>query len=260
MSTVHPPRRRLELEGPVNFRDLGGYATADGRHVQWGRVYRSDSLETLTTADLARLDQLGIRVICDLRRDEERAAAPSRVVGRGELRIEHLPIGGIAAETRDMAGRMLRGEIPEVSVATMAGVYLTILDLHPDSFGAVLAHAADAASLPMVIHCTAGKDRTGVASALLLAALGVDDETVAADYELSNELQAYARVAAVRPQLDAAGIRFEKVEAYFLAPREVIVATLDGLRERHGSVEAYLTGQAGLRKATLDKLRDLLLN
>lgn len=260
MSAVNVTRRRLELEGPVNFRDLGGYATADGRHVRWGRVYRSDSLETLTPADVARLDELGIRLVCDLRRDEERAAAPSRVAGHGDLRIEHLPIGGIAAETKDMAGRMLRGEIPEVSAAMMADVYLTILDLHPDSFGTVVAHAADPASLPMVVHCTAGKDRTGVASALLLAALGVDDDTIAADYELSTEFQARARVDAVRPQLDAAGIQFEKVEAYFLAPRAVIAATLDGLRERYGGVGGYLTGHAGLHRATLDKLRDALLN
>jgi protein-tyrosine phosphatase len=159
-----------------------------------------------------------------------------------------------------MAGRMLRGEIPEVSAAMMADVYLTILDLHPDSFGTVVARAADPASLPMVVHCTAGKDRTGVASAVLLAALGVDDDTIAADYELSTEFQARARVDAVRPQLDAAGIRFEKVEAYFLAPRAVIAATLDGLRERYGGVGGYLTGHAGLHRATLDKLRDALLN
>ena len=252
--------RRLELEGPVNFRDLGGYASADGRRVRWGRVYRSDSLETLTAADLDRLDELGIRMVCDLRRDEERAAAPSRVIGHGDVRIEHLPIGGIAAETKDMAGRMLRGEIPEVSAAMMAEVYLTILELHPDSFGAVVAHAADPASLPMIVHCTAGKDRTGVASALLLAALGVGDEAIAADYELTNEFQASARIAAVRPQLDAAGIDFAKVEAYFLAPQAVIAATLGGLRERYGGVEAYLTGPAGISPATLDKLRTTMLN
>jgi protein-tyrosine phosphatase len=142
----------------------------------------------------------------------------------------------------------------------MADVYLTILELHPDSFGAVVGHAADATSLPMVVHCTAGKDRTGVASALLLAALGVDEETIAADYELSNEFQAAARVAVVRPQLDAAGIEFAKVEAYFMAPRAVIAATLDGLRERYGGVEKYLTAHAGLAPETLDKLRVNLLD
>ena len=238
-SAAQPPReRRLPLDGPVNFRDIGGYRTADGRSVRWGRVFRSDSLETLTPADIALLEQLGVRVVCDLRRDEERASAPSRVHGHPGLRVEHLPIGGIAAETKDMAGRMLRGEIPEVSAAMMADVYLTILELHPDSFGAVVGHAADAASLPMVVHCTAGKDRTGVASALVLAALGVDEETIAADYELSNEFQARARVAVVRPQLDAAGIEFAKVEAYFMAPGAVIAATLDGLRITRGTVES----------------------
>lgn len=257
MNTV---QRRLELEGPVNFRDLGGYATADGRQVRWGRVYRSDSLETLTPADIAQLDGLGIRLVCDLRRDDECAAGPSRIEGHCHVRIEHLPIGGIAAETKDMAGRMLRGEIPEVSAQMMADVYLTILELHPHSFGAVVARAADEASLPMVVHCTAGKDRTGVAAALLLAVLGVDDETIATDYELSTEFQSRARIAAVRPQLDAAGIEFEKVEAYFLAPRAVIAATLDGLRSRYGGVEAYLTGAAGLAPKTVDRLRTLLLN
>lgn len=252
--------RRIGLEGPVNFRDLGGYASTDGCTVRWGRVFRSDSLETLTQADLVRLDELGIRLVCDLRRERERLAAPSRVDGLRAVRIEHLPIGGIAAETRDMAGRMLRGEIPEVSAAMMAGVYVTILELHPDAFGAVVAGAAEEANLPMVIHCTAGKDRTGVASALLLATLGVDDDTIAADYELSTEFQARGRIAAIRPQLDAAGIEFAKVEAYFLAPAAVITDTLRAVRRRWGGVDQYLTGPGGLSAKTLDRLRTLLLN
>jgi protein-tyrosine phosphatase len=253
-------RRHLSLDGPVNFRDLGGYPTADGYEVRWGRVFRSDSLETLTAADLDRLDELGIRLVCDLRREEECAVAPSRIEGHGAVRVEHLPIGGLAAETRDMAGRMLRGEISEVSAATMAEVYLTILELHPDAFGTVVGRAADPVNHPMVIHCTAGKDRTGVASALLLAALGVDEATIAADYELSNELQAQSRVAALRPQLEAAGVELARVQAYFLAPSEVILATLSGVRERYGGVGSYLEAHAGLPPATLDNLRRTLLN
>jgi protein-tyrosine phosphatase len=252
--------RRLPLEGPVNFRDLGGYATPDGRRVRWGRLYRSDSLEHLTPADIEVLDELGVRLVCDLRRDEERATAPSRMQGHPDLRIEHLPIGGIAAETKDMAGRMMRGEIAEVSVETMAAAYLTILELHADSFGTVVAHAADPANLPMVVHCTAGKDRTGVASALLLAALGVDDDTILDDYELTTRYHSAAWAAAVRPQLEAAGIDFPKVETYFLAARPIMGATLAGLRARYGSVGDYLTGAAGLAPATVDSLRRFLLN
>ena len=112
MIAANVTRRRLELDGPVNFRDLGGYAIADGRHLRWGRVYRSDSLETLTPADIGRLDELGIRLVCDLRRDEERAAAPSRVAGHGDLRIEHLPIANTACR-RNPHQLVVRHRAPE---------------------------------------------------------------------------------------------------------------------------------------------------
>jgi protein-tyrosine phosphatase len=252
--------RRLLLDGPVNFRDLGGYATADGYTVRWGRVFRSDSLQSLTPADVARLEELGVRLVCDLRRDEERATAPSPMVGQPGVQIEHLPVGGIAAETKTMAGRMMRGEIPEVSVDTMAGVYLTILGLHPDSFGEVVRRATDPGSLPMVVHCTAGKDRTGVACALVLGALGVDDDTIASDYELTTEYHSLAKIAQVRPQLEAVGIEFEKVEAYWAAPRAVMAATLAGVHERWGGIEGYLRGPAELSAKALDKLRVNLLD
>jgi protein-tyrosine phosphatase len=252
--------RRLELEGPVNFRDLGGYAAAGGRTVRWGRVYRSDSLETLTPTDVARLEELGVRFVCDLRRDEERATAPSAIAGHPSVQIAHLPIGGIAAETKTMAARMMRGEIPEVAVETMADVYLTILDLHADSFGSVVERAADPESLPMVVHCTAGKDRTGVASALILGALGVDKATIAADYELTTEFHSLARIAEVRPQLEAVGIEFAKVEAYWSAPRAVMLAALTGIGERWGGIEGYLLGPAGLSRESLDKLCSNLLD
>jgi protein-tyrosine phosphatase len=260
VDTRRDPERRLPLEGPVNFRDLGGYATTDGRHVRWGRLYRSDSLESLTPADLALLDELGVRLVCDLRRDEERATAPSRVEGHPQVRIEQLPIGGIAAETKTMAARVMRGEIREVTVETMADVYLTILELHADSFGTVVAQAAEAGNLPMVVHCTAGKDRTGVASALLLGALGVEDDAIVDDYELTTRYHSAAWITKVRPQLEAAGVEFSKVEAYFTATRPIMRKMLAGLRARYGSMDEYLTGTAGLTPATLDSLRRLLLN
>jgi protein-tyrosine phosphatase len=258
-SVVVAAERRLPMEGLVNFRDIGGYRTGVRRRVRWDRVYRSDSLESLTDADIEALEGLGVRLVCDLRRDEERADAPSRIEGHPDVRVEHLPIGGLAAETKGMSDRMMRGEIAEVGVETMAEVYTTILELHADSFGAVVTHAADPASLPMVVHCTAGKDRTGVASALILAALGVDEQTILADFELTSKYYSAAKIAEVRPRLEAAGIDFAKVETYFGASPAVMAATLAGLRARHGSVERYLTGPAALAPATLRALREQLL-
>jgi protein-tyrosine phosphatase len=258
-SAVVAAERRLPLEGPVNFRDLGGYRAVDGRRVRWDRVYRSDSLESLTPADIEVLEELGVRLVCDLRHDMERASAPSRMQGHPEVRIEQLPIGGLAAETRGMSERMMRGEIPEVSVTMMADVYLTVLRVHADSFGAVVTHAADPAALPMIVHCTAGKDRTGVASALILAALGVDNDTILADFELTAEYYSAAKIAEAKPRLVAAGIDFAKVEPYFGASPAVMAATLTGLRAEHGSIAGYLTGPAGVPAAALDSLRAQLL-
>jgi len=251
--------RRVPMDGPVNFRDLGGYAGLGGRRVRWGRLYRSDSLESLSSADIDVLDGMGVRLVCDLRRDEERATAPSRMRDHPGVRIEHLPIGGLAAETKTMAGRMMRGEIPEVGVEAMADVYMTILRLHADSFGAVVAHAAEPDNLPMIVHCTAGKDRTGVASALLLAALGVDDDAVVEDYELTTRYHSVRKIAEVRPRLEAVGVDFTKVETYWSAPRAVMAATLAELRAAYGSVEEYLTGPAGVPASAVDALRQDLL-
>jgi protein-tyrosine phosphatase len=258
-SVVVAAERRLPMEGLVNFRDIGGYRTGDGRRVRWDRVYRSDSLESLTDADIEALEGLGVRLVCDLRRDEERAVAPSRIEDHPDVRVEHLPIGGLAAETKGMSDRMMRGEIAEVGVETMAEVYTTILELHADSFGAVVTHAADPPSLPMIVHCTAGKDRTGVASALILAALGVEEATILADFELTAEYYSAAKIAEVQPLLEAAGIDFAKVETYFGASPAVMAATLAEVRARHGSVEGYLTGPAGVAPATLGALREQLL-
>jgi protein-tyrosine phosphatase len=141
----------------------------------------------------------------------------------------------------------------------MADVYTTILELHADSFGAVVTHAADPASLPMIVHCTAGKDRTGVASALILAALRAEEETILADFELNAEYYSAAKIAEVRSQLEAAGIDLAKVETYFGASPAVMAAMLADLRARHGSVEGYLMGPAGVAAATIAALRDQLV-
>jgi protein-tyrosine phosphatase len=113
--------------------------------------------------------------------DPEREAEPSPVLQRPGILVEHLPIGGIVAETRAMGWRVREGKIAEVRAETMAAVYEELLDGHPRTFGAVVARASEPASLPMVVHCTAGKDRTGIAAALILAALGVDEEAILDD-------------------------------------------------------------------------------
>ena len=247
------------MEGPVNFRDLGGYRTTDGRRVRWGRVYRSDCLSSLTGGDLGSLRSLGVRTVCDLRRDEERDENPSRVAGEEGIELVPLPIGGLSAETRTIATRMMRGEVEELSAARMAEIYLEILEEYPAVWRELVGRAGSEQSLPLVVHCTAGKDRTGVASALILAALGVEDGDIVSDYELSHDLYSAALIASVRPRLEAKGVEFARVENYFAASAAVMEATLAGIGDRYGGVERYLIERAGLAPGRLDSLRKRLL-
>ena len=251
--------RRVPLDGAVNFRDLGGYIGADGRPVRWGRIFRSDHLAELSDPDLATLQALGVRHICDLRRDAERESFPNRLPPAATITVDHLPIGGAAAETKGMADRMLRGEIAEVTIESMAGIYGLILDMHPEAIATVIERAADPSRHAMVIHCTAGKDRTGLASAMLLHALGVDDEVIFEDYHLTTGYYSAAREPGLRARMESVGIPFDNVATFFNASRDVIAATFAHVQREHGSIDAYLLGHAGIARDLIDQLRAELL-
>ena len=252
--------RLVPLEGTLNFRDLGGYRTGDGRRVRWGLVFRSDGLEGLTESDLAVLRRLGIRVVHDFRFELERQRRPSRLPGDGSILVEALPVGAEPSQERELLDQVLAGEVTEIGVDFMIGEYVRMLELGAASFGRLLASIADPERLPALFHCTAGKDRTGMAAALLLSLLGVDEETILDDYELSTTYRSNPRVEQLRPALEAAGVVVEDVRPFLSAPRPALAAALATVHERHGTVEGYLTEQAGVAPATLDALRHLLLD
>ena len=252
------PRERLvALEGTLNFRDIGGYPTVDGREVRWGRVYRSDALHRLTDADQAEMARLGIRHVWDFRHDREVEADVSRLPSG--VAHHRVPIGPNPEQARDMPGGLTGGRA-EVTVEDVAGMYAAMLEHFAHQFAAVIEAAADESDLPILFHCTAGKDRTGLAAALLLAALGVPDEHVVADYELTNEYRTPTRLKELAPELEEQGIDVEKVLPLFSAQGPVMHLTLDALRAGHGSIDAYLREAAGVEPATLENLRAGLLD
>ena len=251
------PRRVLALEGATNFRDLGGYPTADGGRTRWGRVYRSDAPHRLTEADLATVGGLGLRCVYDLRTEPERAHSPS-VLPDGVPCVP-LPIGGGAAETSGIGPLVLEGRFAEIPLDFLSRVYRAMIVHNAAEFGRLLAALADPSRLPALVHCTAGKDRTGLGSALLLTVLGVDEETVLDDYELSAAHYSAPRMARMRERLAEAGIDEERYLAVFGASREAMAGALAWLREEHGSVERYLLDRAGLSPRVLDDLRKHLV-
>ena len=250
--------RRIPLQGSANFRDIGGYPTTDGGWVRRGVVFRSGSLDQLSEDDVPVLRSLGVDTVADLRRAPERAEVPPPWFAESSIAVTQLPIGTRVAHLKSIATRMLAGEIADFDADDMVAIYTTLLTHYAAEFGEVtrLVANSDGAS---VVHCTAGKDRTGVAVALLLSFLGVDDETVAEDYALSQEHYSEPLLADLEVRFAGMGADLDRVRAFFDAQPAVMHGLLADLRARFGGAEAYLAGPAGVSREDLGRLRDRLL-
>lgn len=228
-----------------NLRDLGGIATASGHVIAPGRLWRSSHFGSVSDGDLDALRAIGLQSAIDLRGANERARAPSRLAQFG-IRELHLPI-----EPRAMGAlRELReaGEPDESALAAiMFEVYRRFANEHAPIFASLLRLVADeATALPLVIHCTAGKDRTGWAAALLLRALGVPREAVLDDFLESNAHWSMQGVSADWALL--ATVRADYLQCAF-----------DAIDERWGSFDAYLEGPLGLDRQARERLHARLL-
>jgi protein-tyrosine phosphatase len=258
--------RVLPLEGGRNFRDLGGYETADGRRVRWGRLFRSGAMARLTPSDYEYLSTLGIRVICDLRSRDERGDEPTNwqadpsprfVTWDAPVPEEQSPlIAALAAE--DASQERVRKAMAEL-YRLLPYAYV---DRYRDLFGVVAS-----GDVPLAFHCSAGKDRAGVAAALLLTALGVPRETVVQDYAMSDKVVDYmALIEAADPERvsDASNAALLQLPRELLAPilwsdPLYIVSMFDELEANHGSVMAFIHDELGMPEEAVQELRDDLL-
>jgi protein-tyrosine phosphatase len=248
-SAVVAAERRVPFEGVRNFRDLGGYVSRLGGRTRWGQVFRADALEQLTITDLAAYEQLGLRVVFDLRGDRERIEAPDPFASR------HLPLSQPHDERPDVSAIQTAAE----GERRLHDQYLEIVDTMAPSLGDLLAGLTDPGGLPAVFHCAGGKDRTGIAAALLLGVLGVDRETVLDDYELTGRWRTPEHEPELVAQLLDLGFGRAAIESLLGSPRPVMAATLDHLDQEHGGIERYLLGPAGLAGEVIDELRQRLL-
>jgi protein-tyrosine phosphatase len=256
--------RVLSLQGGCNFRDIGGYRTHDGRTVRWGKIYRAGVLSYFTDGDHGSLTELNVRSICDLRRAEEREREPTRWPGSSGPALlqwedgQAPTIRGLAAKRPNTAAGMFDAMIDlyRVLPAWMAGRVRGLFECIAD--GAV----------PLVVHCAAGKDRTGVAIAVLLRSLGVPQQTVLEDYLLTNDtgdFEAFIRTRHLA-QLGLADAHHpllsmpeEVRRVLFSADAAFLDATLETITRDWGSVEQYLQ-VAGVAAATRQKVMTALLD
>jgi protein-tyrosine phosphatase len=239
--------RLIELKGCLNFRDLGGYPTADGRRIRWRQLFRSDALHHLTDEDVRKLnDELGITDIVDLR-----STAELRSDGRGPLAKERMRFHHLPLFDGDIIGRS------DVADAfTLADRYFLLAEFAKAPIAKVLNTLSEASG-PAVYHCAAGKDRTGVISAVILGVLGVKHEIIVADY------------AATKQNLDAIIERLMATKGYktmlsalppdtMHAEPETMIALLERVHEKYGSMREYAR-EAGVSEGTLQRLEARML-
>ena len=238
--------RLIALEGAVNFRDLGGYATLDGRRTRWRVLFRADGLSELSQTDFSVMRDLGIRTVVDLRSGHE--------VEQSRFDVEAHPVAFHHFPFID--------QLPDVEQwdrrpGLLGAQYKEMLDdAAPQIIGALEVLTAPD-SRPAVFHCTAGKDRTGLLSALVLSLLGVPEETVVADYALSGEAMERLRAKLIVKYPDSKDT-ISDIDEVFSANPANMVELFAYLRERYGSVTEY-AGAVGVPDAVVARLREELL-
>jgi protein-tyrosine phosphatase len=247
--------RNIPLESVNNLRDIGGYRTLDGHMVRWGKVYRSGNLSRLSEGDKAYLADLGIRMVCDLRSSGRVKRTPDRLPPGAEYL--HSPIYEDEFNQEVFPAilfrRHLLGDV-------LGSGYRNWPETGARAYGKLLGIIADLSNLPLLFHCTAGKDRAGIATAILLSLLGVPEETIIADYSLTNlEFDRLYQEFVETDRVERLGVPPSEVKIMLAANPEWIQRTLDYIRSDFGDAATYLQEAAGLSKITIQAIQGNLL-
>ena len=245
--------RRLPLEKTYNFRDIGGYRTTGNRRLRWGAVFRSAHLAELTDVDHDLLQRIGIRLVCDFRTIEEAEAQPDRLPEDGSMQYLHMPIAHGKFDPAEAIGRIKKGDISWLTHDFMTNNYLKQIDDFAGLWKQFFEHLMDRRNRPLVFHCTAGKDRTGVCAALILLTAGVPESTVIADHALSNTYNAPV-IKRIEHEIRKFGIDPDDMRSYLSAPREAMEAVVAHLKKSYGSAKDYLVDKAGINRRDLEEL------
>jgi len=239
------------FKGISNFRDLGGLLTTGGRQIRPGALFRSDALSALTDEDHSALQTIGLRCICDLRDESERIRHPNRLPD-GESITQHaigfMPIGGHALlkslgadSTGDHVHEAIEDSYRHFSVE------------HAENFARLFDILLSENSLPLLVHCTSGKDRTGFGIALILSALGIPRDTIRADYLRSNEAPRNLRDIVAKDIHDDALLALMRVRVEYLD------AGLSAIDANWGSMDIFLERKIGLSASRRAQLQESLL-
>jgi len=257
--TTTEHQRVVPVDSVRNFRDLGGYTGAEGKTVVWNTLYRSSSLHALSYDGMREFADLGIKTVCDLRTDKEIRQAPDRLPPSQEIEYLHLDIMGTAAKASGQEvdiEKMIRTLLADLSKVDdyMAKGYVANATLAAPAYAEMFQELLDKPGQPLLLHCQAGKDRTGVGSALILLALGVDEETILDDYMISEqqyqlspeELAQNAKQYHLPPEVLT---KFGTVKRSWMQP------VFNTIKAQYGSYDAYFEQALGLDSEKITQLR-----
>jgi protein-tyrosine phosphatase len=253
-------QRLLSSQGITNLRDVGGYLGRHGRKVAWGRLLRSGHLANATEADLDGLGTLGVVEIHDFRRPSEQAMHPSPELP--SIRTHHYKLR--MGSTEGFIDRFIAGEMSaDDTHQMMVDGYRSFINQRGDEFGRLLRQLARPSDGSALMHCTAGKDRTGVGIALVLLALEVDPEVILADYLLTIEAQPAENVLAIMDQfLRQRGIGEwdrEAMRPYCTVHADYLSAAFDEIARGWGDAPTYFEMAMGLDAAAIEQLQTRFL-
>ncbi|MBC1573549.1 tyrosine-protein phosphatase [Listeria booriae] len=251
--------RTIPLEGCFNFRDLGGYVNTAGKTVKWGKLYRSSLLTNITEKDKDTLEKLGVSWICDLRSTSEIAAKPTPALAH--IKNRHIPIGTAKNESTESQ----KIDLPDdhrVYEPLMGESYRVFVQ-SKDGFREIFNDIIEKEEVPFLFHCTAGKDRTGVLGALLLKLLDIPENTILADYELTNQ---YADniLGEMQGLVNAFSNSEKKIDLENFRPMAearpaYLEIAFDEMQKEYGSVEAYLEKGIGITPSEKAKFQTMML-
>ena len=256
-------QRHIPLDGAFNFRDAGGLACREGRSMRSGLIYRSDELSRLSDRDLERLERLGIRSVCDVRTPNERKSKPDRLPPSPGLRAVHIPICPNGRElNRWQFFWWLTSNSRELDFeAQIREGYRFFAFECGEQIRRILTLISNERHLPAVIHCTAGKDRTGYLVAVIQLLAGVPRDAVMEDYLVTHRLIAphTGRYLRFLRWMSLFTISPERLQPILEVRREYLSEILDEVLARHDSIEAYLVETCGLERSELESLKCLLV-
>jgi protein-tyrosine phosphatase len=258
--------RSLHLAASPNFRDAGGYRTKDGKWVRMGVLYRSDAIDKLTDADLATLEALDVKLVCDLRTDYERGRAPDKAIPGAEDVV--LDVAGNSDLTKQITEAILNRDAAAINtllgdgkgaqLLTQGGRSYVSSDTAKAAYTAMFERIGDPAQVPAVYHCSGGKDRTGWASAAVLTALGVPRATVVADYLKSNDYLAPGNEKTLA-LVSAIGIDRTVLEPTITVSQPYLDASFAEVKAKYGTFDQYLTKGLGVTPKELASLKQEML-